>query len=84
MARHRWHTERKITAQMLLAMRESAGLNQVDVAEKIQKPQSHVSKYESGDRGLEMHEIREICLACGVEFADFAKEFDTRIAKVSE
>lgn len=64
---------------MLLAMREDSGLTQIQVAEQIGKPQSHVSKYENGDRGLEMHEIREICIACGLEFAAFAADFDERL-----
>ena len=84
MARHRWHTERKITAQMLSSIRERAGLTQVEVAARLSKPQSHVSKYESGDHGLEMHEIRDVCLACDVEFADFAKEFDARLEQSAD
>ncbi|MDA2935313.1 helix-turn-helix domain-containing protein [Acidobacteria bacterium AH-259-D05] len=42
----------------LKAAREEAGLTQVDVARRLKKPQSFVSKSESGERRLDPVELR--------------------------
>lgn len=81
MARHRWSREREIAAEMLRNMRLAASLNQAEVAAALGTPQSHVSKYESGERGLEMHQIRAVCEACNASLVAFAQEFDERLAE---
>ncbi|MGD9724844.1 MAG: multiprotein-bridging factor 1 family protein [Alphaproteobacteria bacterium] len=47
---------------LLIAAREDAGLRQIDVARKLRRNQSFVSKVESGERRLDV-----------VEFLEFAK-----------
>nr|MBV6629524.1 helix-turn-helix transcriptional regulator [Oceanococcus sp. HetDA_MAG_MS8] len=83
MGRLRWSNERKVVADLLRAKREDAGLTQVELAVALGKPQSHVSKFESGDRGLELQEIDEVCLACGTTIADFAIAYEARVRKPS-
>lgn len=51
---------------LLLEAREKAGLTQKAVSEALGKPQSFVSKYESGERKLEVLEFIEVCQALGV------------------
>ncbi len=53
--------------ELLKAARLSAGLRQVDVAAAIAKPQSHVAKFESGERRLEFIEVLDICSAVGLD-----------------
>ncbi len=51
---------------LLRAYRTEAGLRQVDVAERLAVPQSFVSKYESGERRLDLLELEQVCKALGV------------------
>lgn len=44
----------------LIAAREAAGLTQLQVAERIDRPQSFVAKYETGERRLDLVELVEI------------------------
>ena len=56
---HRW------VVALLRTIRQEAGLRQVDVAQRLGRPQSFVSKYESGQRRLDLVELRAICGALG-------------------
>ncbi|MHB1617668.1 MAG: helix-turn-helix domain-containing protein [Metallibacterium sp.] len=42
------------------------GLTQSEVATRLRKPQSYVSKYESGERRLDVIEFLEVCEAMSV------------------
>ncbi len=41
--------------------RLDAGLKQSDVARKLQRPQSFVSKLESGERRIDLIELAQLC-----------------------
>lgn len=49
--------EYKNITQKLLNARKESGLKQVDVAKKLGKPQSYVSKIEKGERRLDVLEL---------------------------
>ena len=51
--------------ELLVAARDKAGLTQVQLAERLGKPQSFISKYETGERLLDV-----------IEFIWFARELD--------
>ena len=54
--------------QSLLAEgRVAAGLTQVALAERLQRPQSFVSKYEGGERRLDVVEFIEVTQAIGCD-----------------
>jgi transcriptional regulator with XRE-family HTH domain len=57
-------------------MRHDAGLRQADLARKLKQPQSFVSKYESGERRIDLLELREICVALGVPLAEFVRRLE--------
>jgi len=46
--------------------RQSKGLTQKQLSEKLDKPQSFVSKYENGERRIDVIEFIEICKALGI------------------
>jgi transcriptional regulator with XRE-family HTH domain len=67
---------REFLCSLLKKMRNEAGLRQTELAEKLGKPQSYVSKYESGYKSLDIFEAKEICDAIGVSFSDFARNIE--------
>lgn len=68
--------EHRRLSALLRDLREEAGLRQVDVAEALDMPQSFVSKYETGERRLDLIELRQVCEALGTTLADFVAKFD--------
>jgi transcriptional regulator with XRE-family HTH domain len=46
------------------------------LAKKLGKPQSFVSKYESGARRLDLLELRDVCRAMGISVGDFVRRFE--------
>ena len=64
---------------LLRELRQEAGLRQRDLAERIGVPQSFVSKIESGERRLDVVELRYICAALGVLLPDFVQRLEERI-----
>ena len=61
---------KKLTKEKLIAVlvltRKEAGLTQQQLAKKLDKPQSYVSKYEIGERSLDLIEVIEVFEAIGV------------------
>ena len=51
---------------LLRQVREERGMTQSALAEKLEVPQSFVSKVESGERRLDILELRQVCLALDV------------------
>jgi transcriptional regulator with XRE-family HTH domain len=47
----------------LRAIRSEKGITQAELAELLGKPQSYVSKFESGERKLDLPELDQICSA---------------------
>jgi transcriptional regulator with XRE-family HTH domain len=74
------YSQRQLTLQRLLReLRSKAGLRQQDVAERIDEPQSFVSKYESGERRLDILELRELCACLGISLTRFVKLLEDRL-----
>jgi ribosome-binding protein aMBF1 (putative translation factor) len=57
----------KDLCHLLIQARESQGLTQARVAERLNRPQSFVSKYENGERRLDVIEFLEVAAALGVQ-----------------
>lgn len=52
---------------LLIEARNSAGLTQVDLAKKLGRPQSFVSKYERGERRLDVIEFLDVAETIGID-----------------
>jgi transcriptional regulator with XRE-family HTH domain len=68
--------EQQKLQELLRQLRVDAGLRQIDVARELGLPQSMVSKYEIGERRLDMLEIRDLCRLFGIGLLDFVKKFE--------
>jgi transcriptional regulator with XRE-family HTH domain len=64
MANKPWEAKQEAFRAALKRIREDAKLSQTALAEAIGKPQSYVSKYESGERKLDYLEVRAILEVC--------------------
>ena len=64
---------------LLKKTRQDKGIRQVELAEKLGVPQSFVSKYESGDRRLDVLELRQVCNAIGISLQEFIQELENSL-----
>ncbi|MFK4073680.1 helix-turn-helix domain-containing protein [Ectopseudomonas khazarica] len=53
--------------ELLLEARKSAELTQEQLAKRLGKPQSFVSKYERGERRLDVIELLQVCKQVGID-----------------
>jgi transcriptional regulator with XRE-family HTH domain len=71
--------QRKQFLTLLKRIRQEKGLRQVELAERLGVPQSFVSKYESGDRRLDLLELRQVGLILGISLADLVQELENNL-----
>jgi len=71
-----YSTEYQRLCTLLRRIRRDAGLTQVQVAERLGVPQSFVSKYESGERRLDVIELRHVAEAIESTLADIVARLD--------
>jgi transcriptional regulator with XRE-family HTH domain len=75
--------EQEVLQRVLRQLRLGAGLRQEDLAERLGEPQSFISKYESGERRLDLIELRQICRALGVTLLEFVRRFEEQLPPCS-
>jgi transcriptional regulator with XRE-family HTH domain len=79
MPRSRPSPTEEILRNLLIAVRSEAGLRQIDLAKRLGKPQSFVSKYESGERRLDLIELHKLCQALGISLVVLARKFEAAL-----
>jgi transcriptional regulator with XRE-family HTH domain len=60
MSKSIYSKEYKNIIERLKAARLNAGVKQEDVASKLKKPQSYISKIERGERRIDVAELKEL------------------------
>ena len=71
--------QRRRLLALLREKRTKAGLTQAEVASRVDRDQTFVSKYESGERRLDILELREVCHALDLDFKDFIRLLDAEL-----
>ncbi|GAB2986955.1 helix-turn-helix domain-containing protein [Amycolatopsis acidiphila] len=66
-----YSAEYQQVCELLRQLRREAGLTQAQVAEALGVPQSFVSKYESGQRRLDVVELRHVATVLRVSVPAF-------------
>ncbi len=68
------HTQQyQLLCDLMMKARDGAGLTQTELGEKLGRPQSYVSKYENGERRLDVVEFLEVMRALGADFPAAAR-----------
>ncbi len=78
-SRSSYYDSYKLFLGMLRELRHESGVTQEALAELLGKPQSYVSKYELGERRLNVVETFEVCRALNADFAAFVQQLINRI-----
>lgn len=68
---HHYH----IFRGLLVSAREKSGLTQVQIALRLGKQQSFISKYERGEHRLDFPEFIELADILGIDIADFIDHY---------
>ena len=71
--------QRKIFLVLLKEIRQKKGIRQVELAKQLGVPQSFISKYESGERRLDILELRQICQLIGISLDDFIHKLEENL-----
>ena len=67
--------------EMLVDARKNAGITQVDLAKKLNRPQPFVSYFERGERRIDVIEFFAIARQLGIEPVQFLAKLEKRLPK---
>jgi transcriptional regulator with XRE-family HTH domain len=62
--------------RLLRQRREAQGFTQAVLAERLKRPQQFVSKFEGGERRLDVIEFMDIARALGLDWSEALAEVD--------
>lgn len=82
MKSHDLNAQRGALGQLLKSVREEKGMLQREVADRLGTPQSFVSKYESGERRIDLPELRRICGVLELSFEHLLVRFENMLESV--
>ena len=71
--------DQELLQALLRELRVNSGLRQVDLADRLGSHQSFVSKYEAGERRLDILELRTVCRVLGIELNEFVIRLEDRL-----
>lgn len=74
-------TEYAELRRLLRETRERGKITQTELAERLGRSQSFVTKSERGDRRLDVIQLRTICQALSTDLVSFVTELERRLAK---
>ena len=81
MEKNLYTARQAILLGLLRSVRKETNLRQEDVAKLLERPQSFVSKYESGERRLDVLELLDVCEALGLPLTEFIQKLESKLQK---
>jgi transcriptional regulator with XRE-family HTH domain len=75
--------EHQALCEVLLQVRREAGVTQVELAARLKRDQTFISKYEKGERMLDVIEVRKVCKALGMPLEKFVRRWEKLLRKDS-
>lgn len=80
MPRSQYTPQYEVFLELLRQARKRRGVTQAALATRLRMTQSMISKIETGERRLDVVELRQFCRAIGTPFLQLVKELDRRLA----
>lgn len=74
-----YQRQQLVLRTLVRELRLEQGLSQVELAKQFGKPQSWVSKVESGERRLDLLELRELCHLLGLDTVQVLQRLEERL-----
>lgn len=71
-----YSNEQVVLQDLLRRLRLDADLRQEEVAARLGTYQTFVSKYENGERILDLPELRQVCQALGMPLIEFVRKYE--------
>jgi len=71
--------DQRILLELLYQLRITSGLKQSELADMLKVPQSFISKIESGERRVDLMELRAILLCFKTNLTEFVTELENKI-----
>jgi transcriptional regulator with XRE-family HTH domain len=68
-----------VLLELLTEIRENANLSQEELANRLGRYQPFVSRYETGERRLDILELREVSAACNISLSEFVQRLENRL-----
>jgi transcriptional regulator with XRE-family HTH domain len=78
MEKSRYSNYQEKLQELLRKKRHEAGLSQRQLAKSLKKTQSFVSKYETGERMLDVYEFKQICEVLGMTLHTVLKNLENK------
>lgn len=72
--------EYKLMLDALRQLRETAGVTQAELASRLGITQSALSKWERGERRMDIIEVRNFCMALEIDFLAFITDIERHLA----
>lgn len=73
--------KRTVLREMLITRRKELSLTQAELASKLSRPQSFVSKYENGERKIDAVELIELIQCLDETPETFIKKYCSKLEK---
>ena len=72
--------EYKVLCRILRDARQAAGMTQAELAARLRETQSEISKFERGERRIDLVQLGWWCKALGCSLSDVVKSYEQSIS----